>query len=153
MTLSEVIAYLGLPDNCIDEIDVQAQLSYMKRNEFAVGFDYGCIQLLFSGHLDELEHLKIQMWMEHIVPDVLNTGWLEAAKMLYLEEFRSIAKSNGIEIVELKRGFEEVVFLWIPKSQVEINFEKSGERFTLVVLAYGIIPEELAKQRAKEPPF
>jgi hypothetical protein len=146
MHIGDVLALLGAPDEFkrvkayYDRLPQMKQYAY-EMSPYAPWFraKYGLLDILFHADTDRVVFFKVYFQTDHerIIPDILNDGWLPLVDGITRSQLRMLLKEAEIQSHEVLMGqwADDIAQIWIPSSQLEINFNLEEQRDDLLVMS------------------
>lgn len=156
MHVDEVLSLYGCDGMTIDEYRSRYQKEKNRTHvrEFKVfPKEYGVLEILFDLDTDKVVFFKVFYLdgLERRLPTNLDDGWVTQLDGISKEGFKAILKECGIrsqrEVFhpEVAQLAEIVTHIWIPSSQIRVNFDEEDDADQLIVISksgpYFGIPE------------
>jgi hypothetical protein len=141
MSVDETLAYLGVPDD-FDSLEAcyEALPDIRQHVDWSAGLfrlRYGSLELLFEAGTDRITFFKVYFHHDHTIPAILNDGWLPVVDGISRARCRDLLHGYHIKSqhVDLGRWANDLCWLWLPSSGVQINFDLEDGNDALLVLS------------------
>lgn len=146
MHIDDVLLTLGAPDGFRTTKAYYARFPRMKSyahkmSPYAPWYQakYSLLDILFLADTDRVVFFKVyfQAHEKRIVPDVLDDGWISMVDRITRSQFRSLLSEARIQSQEVPMGrwANDVGQIWIPSSQVQVNFTLEEQQDDLLVMS------------------